>query len=93
VYACQEKDWSKYWTAYYGFSHAYLRTDSNAFGLYPTGAPFFDPAQITDDSSSEGECVPIPDVDESCVDGFARPGANWGPYGFRTTAGPLSRMC
>ncbi len=24
VYACQEHDWSKYWTGYYGFSHEYI---------------------------------------------------------------------
>jgi hypothetical protein len=41
----------------------------------------------SDDSSSEGECVPIPDVDESCVDGFARSGANWGPYGLSNNCG------
>jgi len=93
VYACQEKthDWSHYWWPYYGFSHAYVQTDSNAFGLYPSGEPYFDPAQVVDDSSSEGECIPVPDVDESCVDGFAltsnNAAANWGPYGFSNNCG------
>jgi len=89
VYACQERnqDWSHPWWPYYGFSHAYIRTDSNAFGAYPTGPVFFDPAQIVDDSTSGGECVPVPDVDEDCVDGFAllssrnpQNNGNWGPY-------------
>jgi RHS repeat-associated protein len=90
VYVCQEHDWSKYWTGYYGFSHAYIRTDANAFGLYPTGAPYFEPAQIVDDYSSEGTCVPVPDVDESCVDNFARFGANWGPYTLGNNCGTFA---
>lgn len=83
VYACQEhqRDSSHYWWAYYGFSHAYIQTNSNTFGLYPSGEPYFDPAQIVDDSMDDGECVPQPDVDEACVDSFALYGGNWGPYG------------
>jgi hypothetical protein len=48
VYACQEDfhDLGHYWFIYYGFSHAYLKTDKYGFGLYPGGPMTFDPAKL-----------------------------------------------
>jgi uncharacterized protein RhaS with RHS repeats len=88
VYACQEyeNDWSHYWWMYYGFSHAFVSTDSNTFGLYPSGH-FGAPATIVDDSGSDATCHAVPDVDEDCVNGYARYAAKWGPYGFSNNCG------
>ena len=91
VYACQEynRDWAHYWWVWYGFSHAYLRTDEFAFGLNPVDG-FFDPALILDESYNEPspvECRSIPDVDEDCVNSYAQLGANWGDYGFSNNCG------
>jgi RHS repeat-associated protein len=86
VYACQEfnRDWAHYWWLWYGFSHAYLQTDTNTFGLYPGGPWPGDPAQIASDAfgdTSARVCQEIPNVDEDCVNHYAQLGSEWGAYG------------
>jgi uncharacterized protein RhaS with RHS repeats len=83
VYACQELnlDWEHYWWVWYGFSHAYLQTDAGAFGLYPNpDGPSGGGATILDDSGSGSlqECREIPDIDEDCVNSYARYNAEFG---------------
>jgi len=87
VYACQEMfmDKDHWWAFLAGYSHAYLNTDSNTFGLYPddnSGS-----ARILDDNSSGGICNEIPDVDEDCVDNYALYNAQWGAYGWTNNCG------
>ncbi len=87
VYACQEMfmDKDHWWAFLTGYSHAYLNTDSNTFGLYPddnSGS-----SRILDDSSSVGVCNEIPDVDEDCVNNYALYNAQWGSYGWTNNCG------
>jgi RHS repeat-associated protein len=86
VYACKElnRDSWHYWWIRYGFSHAYIKTDSAAFGLYPNG---YGPARIENDSAGDGVCKVIENVDEDCVNGYNLEGATWGSYGLSNNCG------
>jgi hypothetical protein len=87
VYACQEYllDWQHYWWILSGFSHAYIETDSNTFGLYREHGTGL--GKIYDDSSSGGVCHEVPDVDEDCVNNYALYNASWGNYSWTNTCG------
>jgi RHS repeat-associated protein len=90
VYACQEyqRDFQHWWWIYYGFSHAYVQTDANTFGLYPTDN-FGDPTEVRRDYSDLGTqvCQAIPDVDEDCVNEYAMYGSQYGDYGLGNNCG------
>jgi uncharacterized protein RhaS with RHS repeats len=91
VYACQEwnQDWGHFWWFVYGFSHAYIQTDENAFGVSPTSGGGGSATIYYESGPANGSavCREIPDIDEDCVNGFALYQAQWGDYGLWNNCG------